>query len=267
MHVSQETPEQTDLRLQRVLATTRLEVLEGEWWFDEFPLDRFAQRQRVDAIALVRDDDGWSQLVPVRAGDNPGERFCIWSCHFPRGVDNSGFVGWLASFIKARTGSGVLVVCGQDTARGGIYDYYGCPRSVRDAVLSEVRALAEHAHRPAVRAGTGVPSLHGVRMRAVVTGGAGEANADTLFTFAQQESTVSALYAGGTVRLGYLVGTLKSDRLEFRYAQVDRDGHVDGGHSVCDIARLADGRVRLVEHFQWESRVGSGTNVLEEVGE
>jgi hypothetical protein len=127
--------------------------------------------------------------------------------------------------------------------------------------------LAEHANRPAVRAGTGVPSLDGVRMRAVVTAGAGEVNADTLFTFAQQAFTVSARYAGGTVRLGHLVGTLTSDRLEFRYAQVDRDGHVDGGHSVCDIVRLADGRVRLVEHFQWESRVGSGTNVLEEVSE
>lgn len=267
MYVSQETPEQTDLRLRRVLATTRLRVLDGEWWFDEFPLDRFSRRQRGDAIALVRDDHGWSQLVPVRAGDNPGARFCIWSCHFPSGVDNSGFVGWLASFIKARTGSGVLVVCGQDMLRGGIYDYYGCPLSVRDAVLSEVRALAQTANRPAVRAGTGVPSLDGVRMRVVVPAEVGEVNADTLFTFAQQGSTVSARYAGGTVQLGHLVGTLTSDRLEFRYTQVGRDGHVDGGHSVCDIGRLADGRVRVVEHFQWESRVGSGTNVLEEVEE
>lgn len=264
MYISQETPEQTDIRLRRVLAAAHLEILDGEWWFEEFPLDRFPQRNRVDAIALVRDSGCWSQLVPVRAGDSPTERLRIWTFHFPGGMDNSGFVGWLATFIKARTGSGVVVVCGQDTAKGGIYDYYGCPVSVGDTVLTEVRALAGHVRRPAARAEV-VDSLDGVRMRVVVTAGTGEVNADTLFTFAQQGSTVSARYAGGTVQLGYLVGTLRSGRLESRYTQVDHDGRVDGGHAVCEIDRRPDGRVRLLEHFQWNSREGSGTNVLEEV--
>lgn len=28
---------------------------------------------------------------------------------------------------------------------------------------------------------------------------------------------------------------------------------------------LADGRIKLVEHFTWESREGSGTNLLEQI--
>jgi len=42
---------------------------------------------------------------------------------------------------------------------------------------------------------------------------------------------------------------------------------VHGGRSDCEIGALPDGRLRLVERFQWESRDGSGTNVLEEVDE
>jgi hypothetical protein len=29
--------------------------------------------------------------------------------------------------------------------------------------------------------------------------------------------------------------------------------------------RLADGRIRIFEHFSWTSRAGSGTNVFEEI--
>jgi len=28
---------------------------------------------------------------------------------------------------------------------------------------------------------------------------------------------------------------------------------------------LSDGRFRLTEHFQWDSRVGGGTNIFEEI--
>ena len=35
--------------------------------------------------------------------------------------------------------------------------------------------------------------------------------------------------------------------------------------STCELGRTADGRLRLIEHFRWESREGSGTNVFEEL--
>jgi hypothetical protein len=55
------------------------------------------------------------------------------------------------------------------------------------------------------------------------------------------------------------------DGLQFRYSQVDMDGRIDGGYSTCEISRMEDGRIRLLEHFQWESREGTGTNVFEEI--
>ncbi len=108
-------------------------------------------------------------------------------------------------------------------------------------------------------------SLNGVRMRVVSTAEGGEVNTDTIFEFVQDGSIVSARYAGGKVQLGYLVGTMSADVLHFRYAQVDNSGRLDGGHSTCEIGRRANGRMQLIEHFVWDSREGSGTNVFEEV--
>ena len=108
-------------------------------------------------------------------------------------------------------------------------------------------------------------SLDGIRMRVVSTAERGEVNTETLFEFTQEGSTVSARYAGGEVRLGYLVGTLSGEGLRFRYAQVDNAGRLDGGCSTREIGWTAEGRVQLAEHFTWDSREGSGTNIYEEI--
>jgi hypothetical protein len=108
-------------------------------------------------------------------------------------------------------------------------------------------------------------SLNGIQMRVISTASAGVVNADTLFEFSQEGMVVSAHYTGGKVRLGYLVGLMSPEGLIFRYAQLDTEGRLDGGQSICEITRSLDGRLRLLEHFQWESREGSGTNIFEEV--
>jgi hypothetical protein len=140
MYVSREAPDETEARLRRVIAIATLVSYDGTFVFDEFPLDAFPERARVDALALVRDDAVWSQLVPASV-DASGERFVLWRFHFPPGVDNSGFVGWLATTIKRQVGTGVFVVCGQNSARGGIFDYWGAPEALRDQVWLVIDAL------------------------------------------------------------------------------------------------------------------------------
>jgi hypothetical protein len=137
--VSYETAEETDERLRRVIRAAHLKVYEQPYAFAEFALDKFATAADPEALALVRDDETWSQLAPHRAGD--AEPFTIFRFHFPSGVDNSGFVGWLATHLKRRLGTGVFVVCGQNSARGGIFDYWGCPVTLRDEVLAEIGSL------------------------------------------------------------------------------------------------------------------------------
>jgi len=107
--------------------------------------------------------------------------------------------------------------------------------------------------------------FNSVRMNAVRTAENGVVNADTVFTFRQVEHQVFAEYSGGGVIRGHLVGLLEGARLSFRYAQLERGDILNGGHSLCEVERTTDGRLRLVEHFEWESRPGGGTNVIEEL--
>jgi hypothetical protein len=126
--ISQESPEQTEQRLRQVLAAANLVAFSGEWSFFEAPLTE-PPTLNPDVLAVVRDEDRWSWLAPADA--TSGERFALFSFHFPSGMDNSGFVGWLATQFKHRLGTGVFVICGQNSDRGGIYDYWGCPVQLR----------------------------------------------------------------------------------------------------------------------------------------
>ncbi|HEV2270276.1 MAG TPA: hypothetical protein VGR92_12515 [Steroidobacteraceae bacterium] len=91
-------------------------------------------------------------------------------------------------------------------------------------------------------------------------------NAHTTLTFEQQGNVVSARYCGGEVVDGYLIGHLAGWSLHFRYVQADRSGRLDAGVSEGVFDRLADGRLRLVEHYQWLTREERGTNWFEELG-
>lgn len=94
---------------------------------------------------------------------------------------------------------------------------------------------------------------------------AGEVGADTVFTYHERDGEIWAEYAGGAIRRGYLVGVRTGDRLEFRYVQLNADGHTSTGHCVSMVSVLPDGRLQLDEDWRWESRQGAGTSVVVEV--
>jgi hypothetical protein len=114
--VSVEASEQIEERLRRVIAAADFVTLDGIWCFEESPADR-PPLLTADTLAVV------------------------FSFHFPDGLDNSGFVGWLATHLKARLGTGVFVVCGSNRARGGIYDYWGCPADLTSGAIEVIEGL------------------------------------------------------------------------------------------------------------------------------
>ncbi|HEV2110880.1 MAG TPA: DUF6196 family protein [Gammaproteobacteria bacterium] len=142
MYISRETPEQTDKRLRRVIAAADLVRYEGVYAFHEYPVDELPSQEIQDCFALVRDDEVWSVLK--RAEPAATETFNLFSFHFVDGLDNSGFVGWLATIMKRELGTGVLVVCGYNSKRGGAFDYWGVPVSLRD----KAAAIVEELRRP-----------------------------------------------------------------------------------------------------------------------
>ncbi|MFC7721991.1 DUF6196 family protein [Nonomuraea recticatena] len=138
--VSVETRQQTEERLRQVISMADLTVHDGVWHFEEFPADRPPELTE-DTLAVVRDSESWSRLVPLPRDGGESERFGVFSFHFPADLDNSGFVGWLASHLKAELGTGVFVICGSNRARGGIYDYWGCPVELLQEAVAVVEAL------------------------------------------------------------------------------------------------------------------------------
>lgn len=139
MYISNETAEQIESRLLKVIAEAELEMFDMSYVFEEFPLQDFPADFSGDALAYVRDKEVWSRLVPSE--DKTKELFALVGFHFKPGFDNSGFVGWLATHLKHSLGTGVFVVCGQNSNKGGIFDYWGCPFELRHAFFNEVQFL------------------------------------------------------------------------------------------------------------------------------
>ncbi len=107
--------------------------------------------------------------------------------------------------------------------------------------------------------------LDGLTMYVSSTAAIGVVGAGTLLHFVQKGDRVLARYSGGSIKRGYLVGEVTGDTLRFRYTQSEASGGIHGGSSVCNLITLSDGRARIVEHFAWRTREGSGENVFDEV--
>jgi hypothetical protein len=107
-------------------------------------------------------------------------------------------------------------------------------------------------------------SLDGRRFAAVANVG-GEVGADTVFEYHERDGEIWATYRGGGVRRGFLVGTRTHETLDIRYVQLNNSGETSSGYCRSTILVLPDGRLRLDEKWQWESRPGGGTSVVEEL--
>jgi uncharacterized protein DUF3291 len=94
----------------------------------------------------------------------------------------------------------------------------------------------------------------------------GDADARTRFHYRQNGGRVWAIYRGGRVRFGSLVAAgAPGGALDVRYHHVDVEGALRTGTCISTPELLPDGRVRLVEEWQWTNGDGSrGSSVLEE---
>ena len=108
-------------------------------------------------------------------------------------------------------------------------------------------------------------NLDRVVMHVSSTADQGVVGPGTRLRFMQKGSRVMGRYSGGAVSRGCLAGRLSGSQLVFRYVQVEASGEIHGGHSVCEVELRPDRRIRIVEHFAWRTRPGSGTNVFEEI--
>lgn len=245
--ISQERPVESQRRLRAVLRTTQLVHLPEAWCFQ-----RIVGDPPEGAIATIRDVDGWCALVP--ATEDSGEQFGLTLSTFAPHIDNSGYVGWLATAVKQRLGSGVFVICGDNPRRGGIFDYLGYPLEVADAV----RNLIDELRRPVGDDPLDL-DLHVFEVEQTSTASA--VSAETVFEFREYDGVVDASYVGGRIYRGALVGRRDHDRVVTAYAQIDVDGRPQTGTAAMRIEPTADGHLRLIEDYTWSDGT-TGRNVL-----
>ena len=249
--ISHEDDEESERRLRDVIRAAEILHLPGAWSFC-----RVSGSAPSDALATVRDRDGWCALAPATEG--AAEIYAVTSTTFSSSIDNSGFVGWLATTIKRRLGSGVFVVCGDNPARGGIFDYLGYPIQVADAVRDLIDELRRSERADAL-------GLDLRLFRVTETSSSSAISSDTVFQFREVGGVVEASFSGGDVVKGWLVGRRRHDRVETAYAQLIIDGELRTGTATMRISPMLAGGLQLTEEFTWsDSR--RGRNILVSIG-
>ena len=110
-------------------------------------------------------------------------------------------------------------------------------------------------------------NLEGRRFSSLSNSGSGEVDAQTMFTYHQQDEVIWATYSGGAIRFGTLTGLMLADgRLDFRYAHVNQDNEIMTGKCLSTPELLGDGRLRFLESWQWSSGdMSSGQSIIEEI--
>jgi hypothetical protein len=109
-------------------------------------------------------------------------------------------------------------------------------------------------------------NMNGRTMYVSERGVRGVVSTETRLHFSQRNYRVAAHYGGGDVIRGWLVGEWVGEQIRFRYAQRERaTATIHGGRSICQVEELAGSRIRIIEHFTWDTREGSGVNIFDEV--
>ena len=95
----------------------------------------------------------------------------------------------------------------------------------------------------------------------------GEVDENTRFVYFQEDNTVWAIYAGGSIVRGSLIAKVAEDgSLDLIYHHINMNNEFRTGKSFSKPEILEDGRIRLVE--QWQGITGnqqSGISILEEI--
>jgi hypothetical protein len=139
MNIENEKPEQTHERLLKVIADSEFKIFHDTYVFDEFPINEFPNRADLSAIAYVRDESVWSQIVP--STDSSKQLWKTIRFRFKKNSKTIGFIAWLSGYLKEKLGVGLCVICGWNSDIAGVYDYWLCPVESSKLVIEEIHNL------------------------------------------------------------------------------------------------------------------------------
>lgn len=110
-------------------------------------------------------------------------------------------------------------------------------------------------------------NYHNKKFKSVFNSKNGEVSSSMIFIYKQSDHILTCEYKGGKIIHGHLIGLVDQDGLiEMRYHQVNHKGELLTG--ICNsVPELMDnGKIRLIENWQWTSGDQSkGRSILEEL--
>lgn len=95
----------------------------------------------------------------------------------------------------------------------------------------------------------------------------GEVNQATIFRYYQNGDSVWADYSGGGILVGHLIAVADANgQLDMRYHHINDQHEIMTGICKSKPERLANGKLRLHEEWEWTSKdFSKGYSIIEEV--
>ena len=105
------------------------------------------------------------------------------------------------------------------------------------------------------------------RFRPVQNTENGETSSETVFWYKQDQNILTAEYEGGQIIKGHLIGLVdENGNIDMRYHQVNLKGEIMTGKCKSTPEILDNGKIRLLESWEWTSGdFSKGTSIIEEI--
>ena len=95
----------------------------------------------------------------------------------------------------------------------------------------------------------------------------GQISSDIIFHYKQEQNVVTCSYEGGSIVKGQLLGIIGAGGdIEISYHQINKEGLIMTGRCSSKPEIMGNGKIRLIESWQWTSGdLSKGSSVLEEL--
>ena len=110
-------------------------------------------------------------------------------------------------------------------------------------------------------------NYHNRKFRPVQNTENGETSEETVFHYKQEKNILTCEYSDGQIVKGHLIGKVDPvGNIDMRYHQINTKGELMTGICNTKPVSMPNGKIRLIEDWQWTSGDGStGHAVLEEI--
>ncbi|MBC6998803.1 n-acetylglutamate synthase [Cytophaga sp. FL35] len=110
-------------------------------------------------------------------------------------------------------------------------------------------------------------NYHNRKFRPVSNTENAETTEETIFHYQQEENRLFCDYSGGNIIKGHLLGLVDGNGIiNMRYHQVNSKGNLMTGTCISTPEKIANGKIRLHEEWQWTSGdCSKGSSILEEL--